>query len=95
MLTLLKRNKKEQLGFDLQNPENQKAVIKAALDHKIPLINKGYGVFMVDMKRAKGDRLSNFLTQFTETSVDCKQGVIDKDDPKYDYILIYDVTKED
>lgn len=94
MLPIFKKQKQEKVALDLQNPENQRAAIKASLDNKVPLISKGNGIFFVDLKRAKDDRLYGFFKQFIAESVNCKQGVIDKDDPKCDYIVIYDL-KED
>lgn len=90
-MALFKKEKQEKLGFDLQNNENQKALIRASLNYKIPLINKGRGVFLVDTKHTKD--LEGFLKEFMDNSTNCKQGVIDRNDPKTDYILIYD--KED
>ena len=92
MLSILRRKKKkEKLGFDLQNPKNQKAIIRASLDNKIILINKGHGLFIVDMGSVKGDNLETFLKQFENTAINCKQGIVDRDDFKYDYYLIYDL----
>ena len=92
-MPIFKKDKKEKLGLDLQNPENQRAAINAALDNKIPLISKGNGVYLVDEKHSKGDSIEKFLKQFMKSSVNCHQGLIDREDPRYDYILIYD--KED
>ena len=92
-MRLFKKEKREKLGFDLQNPINQRMLVQAALDNKIILITKGSGVYLADIDNAKEKRLHNFLKQFINTSVNCKQGVIDRDDPKFDYIIIYD--KED
>lgn len=93
MLGIFKKEKREKLALNLQNPANQKAAIRAALNNKIPLINKGNGIFFVEIKRAKEQQLRNFLKQFLDASENCQQGVIDKNDPKIDYIVIYD--KED
>lgn len=92
-MNLFKRDKQEKLGLDLQNPINQKAAIQASLDNKVPLINKGNGLFMVDIKHVKEKNLYQFLKQFINNSVNSRQGVVYKEDPKFDYILIYD--KED
>lgn len=92
-MNLFKREKKEKLGLDLQNPINQKAAVQASLDNKVPLISKGNGLYIVDTKGVKDSRLYNFLKQFLMNSVNSHNGVIYKEDPKYDYILIYD--KED
>lgn len=83
--------KKERLALSLENPINQRAAIKASLDHKTPLINQGNGLFFVNLKYAKD--LDGFLHQFISNSVNCRQGLIDRDDPKCDYILIYDVKE--
>ena len=93
-LAIFKKEKQEKVALNLQNPDNKRAAIKASLDNKVPLINKGNGVFFVDIKYAKGDRVYNFFKQFISESVNCKQGVIDRDDPKYDYIVIYDLKEE-
>ena len=92
-MQLFKKKKREMVALNLQNPENQRAAIKASLDTKVPLINKGNGVFFVDVDHAKGDKLYNFFKKFIETSTNCRQGVISREDPKTDYIVIYD--KED
>lgn len=93
-MPLFKKDKQEKVALNLINPDNQKAAIRASLDNKVPLINKGHGIFFVDIKHAKDDRVYNFFKQFISESINCRQGVIDKDDPKYDYIVIYDL-KED
>ncbi len=93
MFSILKKQKAEKLGFDLQNSKNQKALIAASLEYKIPLITKGPGIYFVDMKYIKGDSLSDFLKCFMKNSICCHQGIIDRDDPKYDYILIYDLKE--
>ena len=93
MVMIFKKNKREKLALDLQNNMNQRAAIKAALDNKVTLNYKGEGLYFVDLKRAKGDSVEKFLRQFMKTAVNCTQGLIDREDPKYDYILIYD--KED
>jgi len=93
-LALFKKEKQEKVALNLQNPDNQRAAIKASLDNKVPLISKGNGIFFVDLKYAKEDRLYGFFKQFISNSVNCRQGVIDKDDPKCDYIVIYDLKEE-
>lgn len=93
-MALFKKEKQEKVALNLQQPENQKAAIKAALDHKIPLISKGNGVFFLDFKRVKDQNIYDFFKQFIAESKNCRQGVIDRDDPKYDYIVIYDVKEE-
>ena len=93
-MQIFKKQKQEKVALNLQNPENQRAAIKASLDNKVVLINKGNGIFFVDLKKSKEDKLSGFFRQFIEESVNCKQGVIDRDDPKCDYIVIYDITEE-
>ncbi len=94
MISILKRPKREKVALNLQFTYNQRAAIKASLDNKVPLINKGSGVFIVDLKKAKGDNVYKFFKQFISESVDCKQGVIDTEDPNCDYIVIYDLEKE-
>lgn len=93
-MALFKKEKQEKVALNLQNPDNQRAAIKASLDNKVPLISKGNGIFFVDLKYAKEDRLYGFFKQFISNSVNCRQGVIDKDDPKCDYIVIYDLKEE-
>lgn len=93
-MPFFKKEKQEKVALNLQSPENQKAAIKASLDNKVPLISKGNGIFFVDLKYAKEDRLYGFFKQFISNSVNCRQGVIDKDDPKCDYIVIYDLKEE-
>ncbi len=94
MLQIPKKAKQEKVALNLQDPENQKAAIRASLDNKVPLINKGNGIFFVDLKHSKDDRLYSFFKQFIATSKDCKHGVIDDGDPKYNYIVIYDLKEE-
>ena len=94
MLDLFKKNKQEKLGLDLQDPYNQKAAIQASIDHKVPLISKGNGLYFVDIKHIKSEKLYEFLKQFIANSSNCQQAVIDREDPKCDYILIYDVKEE-
>ena len=93
-MPFFKKEKQEKVALNLQNPDNQKAAIKASLDNKVPLISKGNGIFFVDLKHAKDDRLYGFFKQFISNSVNCRQGVVDKDDPKCDYIVIYDLKEE-
>ena len=93
-MPIFKKPKQEKVALDLQNPVNQKAAIKASLDNKVPLLNQGNGIFFLDLKKAKRDRVYGFFKQFISESVNCKQGVVDKDDPKCDYIVIFDL-KED
>lgn len=93
-MPFFKKEKQEKVALNLQNPDNQKAAIKASLDNKVPLISKGNGIFFVDLKHAKEDRLYSFFKQFISNSVNCRQGVVDKDDPKCDYIVIYDLKEE-
>lgn len=90
MLNILKKEKPEKASLNLQNTENQKVAIKASLDHKVPLIYKGDGIFLIDLKHAKEERLKGFLEQFISESVDRIQGAIFRDDPKCDYVVIYD-----
>lgn len=93
-MPFFKKEKQEKVALNLQNPDNQKAAIKSSLDNKVPLISKGNGIFFVDLKHAKEDRLYGFFKQFISNSVNCRQGVVDKDDPKCDYIVIYDLKEE-
>lgn len=93
-MSLFKRQKQEMIALDLQNPENQRAAIRASLAHKVPLINKGNGVFFVDLKRFKDDRVYDFFRQFVSEAVNCRNGIIDSDDPKCDYIVIFDLKEE-
>ena len=93
-MPFFKKQKQEKVALNLQNPDNQRAAIKASLDHKIPLINKGNGVFFLDLRRAKDDKIYSFFKQFISESVNCRQGVVDRDDPKCDYIVIYDLKEE-
>ena len=94
MLDIFKKGKQEKLGLDLQNPYNQKVAIQASIDNKVPLISKGNGLYFVDVKHVKSAKLYAFLKQFIAEAYNCKQAVIDKEDPKCDYILIYDVKEE-
>ncbi len=93
-MPFFKKQKQEKVALNLQNPDNQRAAIKASLDHKIPLINKGNGIFFLDLRRAKDDKIYSFFKQFISESVNCRQGVVDRDDPKCDYIVIYDLKEE-
>ena len=90
MLSILKKEKPEKASLNLQNAENQKVAIKASLDHKVPLIYKGDGIFLIDTKHAKDERLKGFFEQFISESVDHIQGAIFREDPKCDYVVIYD-----
>lgn len=93
-MPFFKKQKQEKVALNLHNPDNQRAAIKASLDHKIPLINKGNGIFFLDLRRAKDDKIYSFFKQFISESVNCRQGVVDRDDPKCDYIVIYDLKEE-
>lgn len=94
-MPLFKREKQEIVGLDLQNPINQRAAIQACLNNKVPMRNPEGNLYILDTKHAKADNIQKFFEEFARTSVNCKQGLIDRDDPKYDYILIYDLVKED
>lgn len=95
-MVLFKKEKEEKLGFNLQDRDNQRALIKAALDNKVMLVSKGEGVYLVDTRtrRLKDDTLLSFLKQFLAASMNCKQSIIYREDPKADYIIVYD-KKED
>jgi hypothetical protein len=93
MIPILKKPKQEKVALNLQNPANQRVAIKASLDHKVPLLSKGNGIFIIDLKKSRDDKIYDFFKQFIAESVDCRQGVIDSDDPKCDYIVIYDIRK--
>ncbi len=94
-MPLFKKDKPEKVGLDLQNPVNQRAAIQASLNNKVPLISREGNLYLVDTKHAKAENVQKFFEEFARTSVNCKQGLIDRDDPKFDYILIYDLVKED
>lgn len=90
-MPLFKKDKPEKVGLDLQNPVNQRAAIQASLNNKVPLISREGNLYLVDTKHAKADNVQKFFEEFIRNSVNCKQGLIDRDDPKCDYILIYDL----
>lgn len=94
-MSIFKRPKQEKVALDLKNPKNQKVAIKASLDNKVPIISKGDGIFLIDIKSVKQDRLFKFFKQFISESENCRQGIVDRDDPKCDYIVIFDLEKEE
>ena len=90
MLDIFKKEKPEKVALDLQNKENQRVAIKASLDHKISLLYKGDGIFLMDLKRVKDDKIISFFKQLLNESVNRIEGAIFKGDPKCDYLVIYD-----
>ena len=90
MLDIFKKEKPEKVSLNLQNKENQRAAIKASLDHKIPLLYKGDGIFFMDTKRVKDDKVLSFFKQLVNESVSRIEGAIYREDPKCDYLVIYD-----
>ena len=90
MLDIFKKEKPEKVALDLQNKENQRVAIKASLDHKISLLYKGDGIFFMDTKRAKDEKVLSFFEQLLNGSVSRIEGAIFKEDPKCDYLVIYD-----
>ena len=90
MLDIFKKEKPEKVALNLQNKENQRVAIKASLDYKIPLFYKGDGIFLMDLKRIKDDKILSFFKQLINSSVSRIDGAIFREDPKCDYVVIYD-----
>lgn len=90
MLDIFKKDKPEKVSLNLQNPTNQRVAIKASLDNKITLTYKGHGVYFMDLKRVKDDKILNFFKQLSTESVSRIEGAIYREDPKCDYLVIYD-----
>ena len=90
MLGVFRKEKPEKVALNLQNPVNKRAAIKASLDNKIQLIYKGDGIFFMELKRAKDDKVYAFLKQFVSESVSRIEGAIFREDPKCDYLVLYD-----
>lgn len=96
MLDIFKKEKPEKVALNLQNPINQRIAIRASLNHKIKMVYKGDGIFLLELKRAKDEKIVDFFNQLTSESVDHIHGAIFRDDPKCDYVVIYDKkSKED
>ena len=93
-MAIFKKEKPEKVALDLDNSANQKIAIQASLNNKVPLIYKGDGIFLMDLKHAKDENIYNFLKQLITQSKTHIQGAIFRGDPKCDYVVIYDV-KED
>lgn len=91
MLDIFKKEKPEKVALDLKNAANQRVAIKASLNHKIPLVYKGDGIFFMDLKRVKDDKVFNFFKQLKTESVSRIEGAIFREDPKCDYLVIYDI----
>lgn len=90
MLGILKREKPEKVSLNLQNVDNQRVAIKASLNYKIPLLYKGDGIFLMDLKRAKDDKIYGFFEQLINESKTKIEGAIFREDPKCDYVIFYD-----
>ena len=89
-MAIFKREKPEKVALNLDNNENQKVAIQASLDHKVPLIYKGDGIFLMDLKYTKDENVYNFLKQLITKSETRIQGAIFREDPKCDYVVLYD-----
>ncbi len=94
-MALLKKEKQERVALNLQNPANQKLAIKASLDHRIPMIFMGDGIYVLELKRVKEDNIRNFLRQLTTESETRIKSAIFREDPKCDFLVIYDEIKEE
>ena len=94
MLSILKKQKEEKVSLDLQNPANRRVAAQASLNYRVPLLSKGDGIFFLDLKHTKDENLTKFFRYFVSKSVGRIQAVIDRDDPKCDYIVIFDIKEE-
>lgn len=94
-MAILKKEKQEKVALNLQNPVNRKAAIQASLDCKIPLVYKGDGIFLINVKHSKQEKVLDFFKQFISQSVNCIQGGIFREDPKCDYLVIFDIDKKE
>lgn len=93
-MAIFKKEKPEMVALDLSNAANRKIAIQASLEHKIPLIYKGDGIFFMDTKHVKTKNTYDFLKQIVDKSETRLHGAIFREDPKCDYLVIYD-SKED
>ena len=91
MLDIFKKEKPEKVALNLQNTANQRVAIKASLDNKISLVYKGDGIFFMDLKRVKDDKVLSFFKQLKDEAVGRIEGAIFREDPKCDYLVIYDI----
>lgn len=89
-MALFKKEKLEKVALDLENTANQRIAIKAALEYKIPMISLGSGVYLLDLGRAKDDQIRSFLKQIIAQSETRIKGAIFREDPRCDYLVIYD-----
>ena len=89
-MALFKKEKLEKVALDLQNNANQRIAIKAALEYKIPMMSLGSGVYLLDLGRVKDDQIRNFLKQIIAQSETRIKGAIFREDPRCDYLVIYD-----
>lgn len=94
-MALLKKEKQEKVALNLQNPANQKLAIRASLDYRIPMIFMGDGIYVLELKRVKEDSIRGFLRQLTTESETRIKGAIFREDPKCDFLVIYDEIKEE
>ena len=93
-MAIFKKEKPEKVALDLQNQANQRLAISASLTYRIPMIFMGDGVYLLNLSHAKEDNIRKFLKTIVSESKTRIKGAIFRDDPKCDYLVIYDV-KED
>ncbi len=89
-MALFKKEKLEKVALDFENNANQRIAIKAALEYKIPMISIGSGVYLLDLGRTKDDQIHKFLKQIITQSETRIKGAIFREDPRCDYLVIYD-----